>query len=248
MLLLLVGAGASALFVIFALPPVARDLPQAVEQRWATTMAILRDADFQHLLTNYPRARSPFLIAETKEDYVVSGYLIRTSDGRTVQPDDYLKMFEQYVRDNPDHVEAIRILLERPAHWRTDALRELRQTLQARPEGFNEQRLRRAYHHELADIISLVKHAATGEPLMSAQERVEHALAKVLHGRTLTAQQQQWMDLIRRHLIANLTIERQDVEQSLEFEREGATWRRVNADFDGQLESLLNQLNEAVAA
>ena len=224
----------------------ARDLPNAIETDWAGTMQVLRDADFQKLLADYPRAKRVFVIAESAEDYVTSGYLIRLADGKTVRPDDYLASFEKFIRENPDHIEAIRILLQRPADWHTDALRELRQKLSAAPEHFTEPNLRRAYQAELADIISMVKHAACGEPLRSAEERVDRAIAQALAGQELTPEQLKWMDLIRRHLVVNLAIEREDL-QLLEFELAGATWRRVDEDFGGRLEEVMHRLNGAMA-
>jgi type I restriction enzyme R subunit len=94
----------------------------------------------------------------------------------------------------------------------------------------------------------MVHHAADEtDPLLSAEERVDQALARVTGGRALTPAQQKWMGLIRRHLIANLAIERDDFEL-LEFEQEGATWKRVDGDFGGALGEILVRLNEAVAA
>ncbi|MGB8644628.1 MAG: type I restriction-modification enzyme R subunit C-terminal domain-containing protein [Anaerolineae bacterium] len=224
----------------------ARALPDAIDTDWAATMRVLRDPEFQRLLTDYPRPTRTFIIAESAEDFVTSGYLIRLADGQSVRPDDYLASFERFVRDNPDHVEAIRILLERPAGWRTDTLRELRARLSARPEHYTEDNLRRAYQNNLADIISMVKHAASGQPLLSAEERVDRAIAAVLAGQTLTPDQQKWLDLIRRHLVVNLAIDRADLDL-LEFELAGATYPRLNADFDGRLDDIMQRLNEAIA-
>lgn len=225
----------------------ASQLPEALDRAWAATMQILRDPVFQDLLVNYPRAVQPFLIAETAEDYVVSGYMIHTADGRSVRPVDYLAAFEQYVRENPEHVEAIRILLERPQEWRTNALQELRAKLAARPEGFTEQRLRQAYQTNLADIISMIKHAARGEPLRTAEERVDRALAMVRTGKSFTPAQERWLALVRSHLVENLAIDRTDF-QLISFTRAGATWGRVDREFDGQLEPLLAEINAAMAA
>lgn len=224
----------------------ARDLPWALDQDWAATMRLLRSSEFQRLLADYPRARRSFLVAESVEDYVTSGYLIRMADGRTVRPDDYLAGFEQFVRENPDQVDAIRILLERPAEWRTGALRELRIKLEGRPERFTEDNLRRAYQHELADIISMVKHAARGEPLLSAEERVDRAMARVRAGREFTSQQERWLDLIRNHLVENLSIDQEDFSLWT-FTRAGATWNRVNYDFNGTLADMLPEINKAIA-
>jgi type I restriction enzyme R subunit len=224
----------------------ARDLPGAIERDWSGTMGLLRNTDFQRLLANYRRAQRVFIIAESPQDVVVSGYLIHTADGRAVRPGDYLTAFQAFVLENPAHVEAIEILLKRPTEWDTDALRELRQKLGAQPEGFTEERLRRAYQHELADLISIVKHAAKGEPLLSAEERVEQALNRLRANREFTEQQEHWLGLIRNHLIENLAIEKQDFNL-INFTHAGGTWGRVDRDFDGKLNELLTEINTSIA-
>ena len=228
----------------------ARSLPNAVDEDWAATMAILRDPTFRALLIEYPRAKKAFIVAMDAEDTVVSGYLIRTADGKSVRPEDYLGEFERFVRENPEQVEAIRILLDRPAGWSTDALRELRQRLDA--HRFTDDNLRRAYNHQLADIISMVKHAAAGDPLLSAEERVDRALARMRaraarDGQTFTPQQDRWLVLIRNHLIENLAVDREDFHL-LTFTRAGATWGRVDRDFEGTLDQVLVEINEAMAS
>jgi type I restriction enzyme R subunit len=228
----------------------ARGLGARLDDDWAGTMRILRDPAFLALLEKYPRARSKFIVAMEAQDTVTSEAVIRTADGRTVKPGDYISAFSQFVRDNPAQVAAIRILLERPRDWSTEALKELRAKLAARPERFTDDNLRKAYGAALADIISMVHHAADEtDPLLSAEERVDKALARVLgpQARALTPAQDKWLGLIRRHLIANLAIERDDFEL-LEFQGEGATWKRVDGDFGGALGEILARLNEAVAA
>ena len=106
--------------------------------------------------------------------------------------------------------------------------------------------LRQAYHHELADIISMVKHAVSGEPLLSAEERVDRALAQVRASKTFTPEQERWLTLIRNHLIENLAIDQEDFGL-LTFTRAGATWGRVDRDFEGQLETIVAQINAAMA-
>lgn len=223
------------------------DLPLRLEQDWAGTMRILRDERFQDLLVTYPRARATFIIAHEAEDVVTSEVVFRTEDGRELAPEDYLEAFHRFIQENRSHVEALQILLERPANWRTEPLKELRRALEAAPERFSEENLRRAYHYPLADIISMVHHADHGDPLLTAEQRVDRALVKVLDGMELTPEQERWIDLIRRHLIINLAIERGDFEL-LEFAQLGATWGRVDRDFGGRLEELISGLNRAVAA
>jgi len=136
------------------------------------------------------------------------------------------------------------MLLDRPAGWNTAALRELRQKLAA--HRFTADNLRRAYNHELADIISMVKRAAAGDPLLSAEERVDRALTRMRTDRALTPQQERWLALIRNHLIENLAIDREDFHL-LTFTRADATWGRADRDFEGALEQVLVEINEEMA-
>lgn len=225
----------------------ARSLPGRLEDDWLGTIRILQNPRFQDLMVTYPRPKPFFIIAEAAEDSVSVEEAFRTADGRLLKPDEYLLAFRRYIRENPDRVEAIRILHERPRDWGTEALDELRRSLARQPEGFNDADLRRAYHHALADIISMVHNADHDDPLMSAEERVDAALRRLLGERTLTEPQQKWLGLIRRHLVANLAIAREDFEL-IEFEQAGATWNRVNKDFSETLPEMLQALNEAVAS
>lgn len=224
----------------------ARSLPERLDRNWSETMAVLRDEALLDYLENYPRAPRTFIVADTVEDLVVSEYLFRTADGRDLRSEDYLIAFEGFVKENPDRIEAIRVLLNRPADFRTEHLKELREKLAARPERFTEPNLRRAYQNALADIISIVRHAAQGEPLLAAQERVNRAMARVRAGRTFTPEQEGWLELIQAHLVENLVIEKADFS-AIPFSRRGA-WSPANAAFDGRLEELLNRINEAMAA
>ena len=224
----------------------AQTLPDELKQNRVDTLKTLTNPDFIELLKHYPRAASRFIKALEAVDTVKSEYLFRTTDGRELKPDDYLKAFEQFVKDNPEHIEAISIVLKKPNNWNTQALKELRTSLKQQPERFTEDSLRKAYKYPLADIISMVKHAGKDEPLLSARDRVDMAIDKVLAKRKLTEKQQEWMELIRQHLIENLTIEQSDFDGMLIFTRRGGNFNRINSDFDNQLPMLIQQINTAI--
>jgi type I restriction enzyme R subunit len=111
----------------------------------------------------------------------------------------------------------VKILLERPADWSTTALNELKQKLTAAPERFTVEVLQKAHqmrhHKSLADIISMVKHAAVEQsPLLSAEERATNAISAVSAGKTFTPEQQTWLDRIRASLVENLSIDPDDFD------------------------------------
>ena len=209
------------------------------------TMKILREPEFQNLLVNYPRAKKAFYVAYDTQDDVKSELIIREPMGEYLKPEDYIESFSRFVRENKDKVEAIKILLERPSDWGTRALHELRRKL--RENRFTEDKLRKAYHNEMADIISMVKHAANEEnPLLTAQERVDRAIKRITEGMEFTEEQLKWLNLIKAHLEVNLAIDQEDFDNIPAFSRKGG-WKAASKVFDN-LEELLKKINEAVAA
>ena len=230
----------------------ASELPERLRKDFTGAMALLRNPQFQDLLVNYPRPPRTFLVAYDTVDTVASAWQVRGTDGALLKPEDYLAAFARFVKENKDQVEALTILLERPKEWGTQALLDLRKRLATSSEGFTEANLQKAhercYHKALADIISMVKHAAREkEPLLSAEERAALAIQRATQGLYLTTEQQQWLDWIKAHLAVNLSIEKDDFDLSPILTRHGG-WGQANRAFLGKLEGLLQKLNEAVAA
>lgn len=227
----------------------AAELLERIKDDFMQTMAILRNKDFQDLLENYPRAKRSFLVGYTVPDTVESEVMIHAGQ-EYMKPGDYLDAFTRFVKENPEHIEAIRILLERPKEWKTTALNELREKLARNhfPEIELQKAHRLVHNKSLADIISMVKHAAKEqEPILSAEERVDKALAKVKAGKSFNDDQLNWLGLIREHLIKNLTIEKDDFEYAPIFERQGGE-TKAKKIFGDNLETLIEEINYAIAA
>ena len=230
----------------------AQSLHQRLEQQWEQTIKTLQSETFLYFCESYPRPRKKFLRADTVEDYVISKIIFRSKDGRELGPQDYIQAFEKFVKENPEHMEALEILLNRPKDFDASQLKDLRNTLVRQPDDlvdkFTEKNLRRAYNRELADIISIIRHAATGGELLTTEQRVNKALMKVKADRAFTEEQEKWLALIRTHLIENLLMEKEDVDYLPIFTREGTSWDKLNKIFGGELETIIHEINEAVAA
>ena len=94
----------------------------------------------------------------------------------------------------------------------------------------------------------MVKHAAREEePLYTAEERVRQAFAKVTSGKQFSEEQQRWLERIREHMIANLSIDKEDFEVVPIFTRFGG-WTPANRTFNNNLDDMIRDLNEAIAA
>jgi type I restriction enzyme R subunit len=221
----------------------------SLSQRLATdlgnTLNLLRDRGFQDLLDNYPRAKTTFWVAEEVEDIVTSEVVIQGQ-----KAEDYLDSFYRLIRSHGEQIQALQILRQRPQGWNAAALEELRQQLIE--NRFTEANLQRAYqlvHHKaLADLISLIKCAYNPtEPAYTAQERVDKAIATVTQGQDFTPEQLKWLGYIREHLIQNLSIDLDDFEYAPIFERYGGKGKAKKV-FEGNLETLIHNLNSAIAA
>jgi len=230
----------------------AEELPAKVRGDFTNTMTVLRDTDFLALLKDFPRAERTFIVASGVTDTVESKWLIKAGIGKEYKPDDYLKLFEQFIDEHVDEIHAVRILLSKPADWGAGPLKELREALNHAPEHFTEANLEKAFkvaHHKaLVDIISMVKRAATEtSPLLTAEERVNAAVAAVSAGRSLTEEQNKWMEYIRQHLVQNLSIEPDDFDIIPVLADRGG-WGKANRTFDGRLSELLDELNKELVA
>jgi type I restriction enzyme R subunit len=226
----------------------ASELKASIKKEFTKTMEILRNKDFQELLVKYPRAKSSFLIGYDVVDTVSSEWVFKIGDD-VVKPEDYLLSFERFVKENPEHIEAIEILLCRPKDWKTDVLSELREKMK---KNFKEADLQRAhkivYNKALADIISMIKRASEQvAPIYTASERVELAMRQFMSGQNFNEEQIKWLELIRNHLIENLTIDLDDFELMPIFTREGGK-SKAKKVFGDNLCFMVARLNELIAS
>jgi type I restriction enzyme, R subunit len=231
----------------------ARELPKTLRGNFTDAMRLLRNKDFQALLVSYPRPDHTFVRAVDAQDSVTSTVVFRDVAGNEYKPEDYLAAFTKFVRQNEDHIEAVRILLDRPAGWNPQALSELREKLARSRYRFTPDNLQKAhevrYGKALVDIVSMVKHAADEQqPLLTAQERVERAFAKVTADAQFTTEQQRWLDRIREHMRANLSIDREDFDLIPIFADIGGLPVVSRAFAAEWLDRLIRDLNSAIAA
>lgn len=224
-------------------------LKDNIENKFTETMKLLRDKNFQDLLENYPRPKQVFLKGYEIVDKVSHEVMFKVGDDFQ-KPEDYLKLFEQFVKDNPEQIEAIEILLKKPAKWNPDALEELREKLKR--TVFNENDLRRGHElvfkKPLVDIISMIKHASNYDiPILSAEERVELVVKKLLAKHSFRDDQLQWLSYIKEHLIQNLTLSKDDFTNMPVFKNRGGL-SKAKQVFGKDLDDLIQEINQTIAA
>lgn len=226
----------------------ANGFKDAIDNNFSATINLLNNKEFQKLLVGYDRAKTYFYVAHTVEDEVSSQVVFDAGD-RLLKPIEYLEAFADFVKNNQEKIEAMKIVLERPKEWRTQVLKDLRNELFQ--HHFSEVKLRSAinlvHKKHLPDIISIIKNAANNEPIMEGSERIDKAIKKFFAGRYMTGEQSQWIEYIKEHLIQNLTLEKEDFNHSPILERHGG-WGKFKRIFKEEAETIITEINTAIAA
>lgn len=175
--------------------------------------------------------------------------------------------FEQFIQDHLNEITALQVLYSRPHHARLShrQIRELAEILQSPPRSWTPERLWQAYEmlrkdkvrgagapRLLTDIVSLVRYAlAQDDELVPFKEKVEGRFWQWIaqqenRGRKFTPEQMQWLEAMRDHIAGNLQMELEDFEYVPFSQRGGAP--RAQAVFGEELEEILDELNEVLAA
>ena len=175
--------------------------------------------------------------------------------------------FEAYCRENRDELAALTLLYAQPYQTRLTRaqLMELVKAIQRPPRQWTGEALWAAYERVardhvrgasrgrlLTDLISLARRALGVTPeLVSYQEQAEARFVNWLAqqengGRTFTAEQRGWLELIRDRIVVDLEVRMDDFDETPFAERGGLG--KVWALFDGELEALVDELNRELVA
>lgn len=165
--------------------------------------------------------------------------------GTAQKPDDFLESFTAYIRDNGNKLAALTVVLQRPRDLTRAQLRELR--LELDKMGHSETNLRQAWQDAknediAASIIGFIRQAALGDPLTPYEERVRNAMKRILGKQSWTPPQRKWLQRIGEQVAREVIVDRDALDQE-PFQADGG-FNRLNRIFDGQLETILGDINE----
>lgn len=188
--------------------------------------------------------RNPKIFISQHEDSLRD---VRRGYGEAKKPGDYLESFSAFLRENKNKIPALLLVMQRPRELTRKQLRELRLLLDER--GFSETSLKTAWREATnqdiaASIIGFIRHAATGSPLLSHEERVQKAMRRILASRSWTDPQRQWLERIGKQINEEGIVDKEALDRGA-FRRDGG-FPRLNRIFDGKLETVLGDIAEAI--
>jgi type I restriction enzyme R subunit len=175
-------------------------------------------------------------------------YVARGYGKHNQRPEDYLDGFRAYLRANLNTLPALVLVTQRPRALTRAALRDLKLALDG--EGYAEIALRSAYTTETnaeiaASIMGFIRRAALGDPLVPYDQRVDRALAKILGQRAWQPNQRQWLERIAKQIKKEEIVDRASLDEG-QFKAQGGGFQRLDKIFEGRLEEVLGDLQEAI--
>ncbi|MCT4655194.1 MAG: type I restriction-modification system endonuclease [Cohaesibacter sp.] len=208
-------------------------------------------------LQSYPHAaeilaRKPIKPRSPEDDVVIAPQedeLLRIEEifGKNTKPEDYIEGFERYVKANMNSIPALIAVTQKPRDLTRKELAELARLLDE--QHFSDSMLRAAYGRArnadiAAHIIGFVRQAALGDPLVPYVQRVDAALESIETSRDWTRRQRDWLRRIGRALKDKPVADPSLLEQGSFADKGGFV--RISKEFDGGLDEVLHQFNEAI--
>lgn len=168
--------------------------------------------------------------------------------GGETRPEEYLKEFHDFIENHLNEIAALKIVATRPQDLTRQSLKELKLILDR--NNFSETMLNTAWRDMTnediaADIISFIRQRSIGNALISKDERIHNAVAKVKKAHTeLTKVQLGWLDRIESQLLKETVLNRETFE-SAAFVNKGG-YHVVNRAFGNRLDDFIAEINDAM--
>ena len=171
-----------------------------------------------------PPGDSNQIIDDISEDSVIENGFDNQS---FTQAGTVIHAFKQLIDQNTNELSALKILCKHPEEQGTlteENLKELEKSLKAPPDVLTYESIWFAYQRrspnsvrgnveQLTDLISLVRYAIGENAFLEPfKVTVNRRFVEWLHGKSVTGEQQIWLEMIRDHIATSLDIRMSDFE------------------------------------
>ncbi len=243
--------------------PTENQLNQVEQELIKEAVTPLLKPKVRGIITEMRKLGEQVIDEVTQDQLLHAGY----SEQAREQAQSLARDFEKWLADNKGDIEALKILYSVPYRRRLtfEAVKELAGTIERPPRSWTPQRLWDAYERlardrvkgraadrQLADVVSIIRYALKQEPILEpfsehVRQRYENWLAQQENkGRRFTAEQRQWLDLIRDTIAEDVAVNREIFDQ-VPFNQKGGLAKAAQL-FGKDLDTLLEELNLALVA
>ena len=180
------------------------------------------------------------MVADQEDEFLA----MEQNFGEAQKPGDYIESFNHYIATHRNKVLAIKTILTSPNSLDRASLKELKMMLDQ--DGFNERYLNAAWRQSknediAADIVSYIRTAALGEALVSHEDRIKSAFAKVKQSKNFNALQLKWLTRFEAQMLAETVLTKEDLDKE-PFKSDGG-FKRINKQFQEEVEQVIDSIN-----
>ncbi len=164
------------------------------------------------------------------------------------RPEDYLEGFKKYVNERAEEVEALKILKTNPGKITRKDIQIIKVILDS--VGYKSVDLQRAWkkvknEEIVADILTFIKNAINGSPIVDKEERVKDVMKKIYSLADWSMPQKNILRAIHGQLGVNSIITEEDIREGL-FKNEYGGYERINTQLNGMLEEILGIISQEI--
>lgn len=207
----------------------------------AAKAQLLDSADVFAILKNSSYRGAKAVVISDAADELLSherGY------GTGAKPEDYLEAFHRFITDNKNKIMALELVCTRPSDMKREDLKSLK--LELDRNHFTEAQLNSAWkavtNEEItADIISLIRQQALDTVLISHDERIKKAVARLKKQHRFSKMESNWIDRIENNLL-NETILEPGTFETGAFKSFGG-FAKIDKVFKNKLGDIITELN-----
>jgi type I site-specific restriction endonuclease len=244
--------------------PAQLDRNKATEELVKQACIPFDSATFRNTLITIKQKNEQIIDTVSKDSVILAGFDERAKEkARTI-----VDTFRRFIEENKDELTAIQLIYKKPygqRHLTYEEIRQLAESIEKPPYNLTPELVWQAYEQLekskvkgagpqklLTNIISLIRFTiGETEILEPFSDTVEQRFTQWLTqqqglGKKFTAEQMQWLKLIKDHIATSLSIGTDDFEYAPFYEKGGAV--KVYQLFGQQLNGILNELNERLAA
>ena len=189
-----------------------------------------------------PKPKRRGVIIDDTPDELVS-HTQEYSGGTSAE--DYLEEFNKYVNENKDKIGVLKMICTRPSDLRLADLKALKMELenhQFTTLQLNSARTSITGEEAVYDLIAFIRNQALGSNMITHEQRVRDAIAKLKKSHSFTQVQKKWLDRIENTLINEDQVLNKEMFNSGSFLSNGG-FKRIDKAFGEQLNSYIAELN-----
>lgn len=224
--------------------------------KWAASLSKMSEDDFVGQWDKFEnlaelKSVGPKQYISNEEDELVD--VKRGYGNGNVEPQDYIKSFNDYIKNNINEIPALNVIATRPKDLTLKELKQIK--LQLEKNGFKENSLQTAWKNAnhvqtTADIISFIRQAALGSPLVDHETRIHNAMQKIYGMADWTVMQKKWLQYIENQLVASSVLgpNAQDAFDNNFFFKRNGGYKRAKNLFPDQIDDIVKILNDNLYA